>query len=134
METLTGPHAVVAQLGEQLGCVLGNDQVPAVGGAHDQRGIRGSRWRLALLMGCSLNTSTGCRGRRSALRARKASFGRSFAGIRDWGLHKRGADELRRCQEIAAVDPLDRVERVGGEDDDLQIRVGPGDLRVDANG
>jgi hypothetical protein len=32
------------------------------------------------------------------------------------------------------VDALDLVERVGGEDDDFQIRVGLGDLRVGANG
>jgi hypothetical protein len=49
-------------------------------------------------------------------------------------LHERGADELRRCQEVADVDALDVVERVGGEDDDFQIRVGLGALRVDANG
>ena len=55
-------------------------------------------------------------------------------GIRHWGLHERGADELRRCQEVADVDALDVVERVGGEDDDFQIRVGLGALRVDANG
>jgi hypothetical protein len=30
-------------------------------------------------------------------------------------LHKRGADGLRRCQEVAAVDALDFVERVGGQ-------------------
>ena len=84
-------------------------------------------------MGCSLRTSAGCRGRRRALHARKASFGRPLAGIRDWGLHKRGADGLRTCQEVAAVDALDFVERVAGEDD-FQIRVGLGDLRVDANG
>ncbi len=73
-----------------------------------------------------------CRGRSTALHARKASFG-PFAGIRHWGLHVRGGDGLCTCQEVAAVDTLDFVERVGGEDD-FQIRVGLGDLRVDANG
>ena len=33
MEALTGPHAVAAQLGEQLG----NGEAPAVGGAQDQQ-------------------------------------------------------------------------------------------------
>jgi hypothetical protein len=39
---------------------------------------------------------------------------------------KRDTDELCRCQEVAAVGALDLVERVGGEDDAFQIRVGPG--------
>ena len=42
-ETLTGLHAVAAQLGEQLGRVFGNGQVSAVGGAHDQQGTERSR-------------------------------------------------------------------------------------------
>lgn len=37
VEALTGPHAVATQLGEQLGCVLGNGEAPAVGGAQDQQ-------------------------------------------------------------------------------------------------
>src|SRR3954466_15409271 len=37
MQALAGPHAVTAQLGEQLGCILGDRQVPAVGGTHDHR-------------------------------------------------------------------------------------------------
>ncbi len=63
----------------------------------------------------------------------KGVFGRPLRGHQTLGLHKRGADGLRR-QEVAAVDALDFVERVGGEDDDFQIRVRLGDPRVGANG
>ena len=39
VQALTGPHAVAAQLGEELGCVLRDGQVPSVGGAPDQQDI-----------------------------------------------------------------------------------------------
>ena len=35
MQPLTGAHAVTTQLCQQFGVILGNDQVPAIGGAHD---------------------------------------------------------------------------------------------------
>jgi len=37
MQALAGPYAVTAQLGEQLGCILGDCQVPSFGGTHDHR-------------------------------------------------------------------------------------------------
>ncbi len=65
---------------------------------------------------------------------RRASFGQPFAGSGTEVCIKCGTDELRRCQEVATVGALELVERVGGEDDDFEVHVGPGDLRVDAIG